>query len=105
MILIDAIAEVLEIDFESISKDVTIQSITFCLVNTRPYILLSDLKDRTTIEKCLYLHLGNICDIAILHDVIIINNIVIPKEELLQSEENYLILKYGKILTKELSQD
>lgn len=101
MILVDLIAELLEIDFDTIKKEPSVQGKRFLINDLIPSALLQELKGRNIPEKCIHRYIENII-IFIFHDIIIINNIVIPKEEFLQSDENYLILKYGKILTKEL---
>ena len=99
MMLIDALVELLEVDIDNLNDDVYVQGIRFAL-------------NKTHKEKFLRLKMNrdDILDIFVLlsQSVIYINNdyspsITIPKEELEQSDENYLILKHGKILTKGIS--
>lgn len=100
--ILNILKELLEKDFDSITSSIKIQNVDFHVGKHTPIKNILDSKTNYEAEKCLWAYnLGT--SIVVFNNLIEIDDISIPKEEFLESDENYLILTYGKILIKELS--
>lgn len=95
--ILNILKELLEKDFDSITSSIKIQNVDFHVGKHTPI-------NHYKAEKCLWAYdYYQRTSIVVFNKLIEIDDISIPKEELLESDENYLILTYGKILIKELS--